>query len=220
MYVILNKALADSFIPVSGNAKRVFPSGNFTETLGYLLGVLEGDLELSRGYRLISMVVPTAVAGVYVCRALWPSSVRDRLWILVTFDGRFRWFMAVSGFGVLGLGVYNFLFVPLFGQGTWYYPVSTVFVTLLAIRACHRVGVRAIRGRKRLALGLSCLWGVACLVIFLTLHRDEAYHRRLAHFFHHEAARVRTHYAESSPRLTSNDDGIIAFSVGFPGAEQ
>jgi hypothetical protein len=54
------------------------------------------------------------------------------------------------------------------------------------------------------------------LVLFMGLVRRTEYHRDFAEFYLHGAARLRAHYAPLRPRLVERDDGIIAFSTGFP----
>ncbi len=216
VYLIVNRMYGGSFFPVSGAMKRVFPAGNLEATVAY---VLAGGLDAKTGYRLIPTIVPSVVGIAYLAVWIWRSYRRrpGAEW-LDTPTARFDFLMLASAAGTFALGAHNFLFVPYISQGHWYYPVSSVWTTLVALLGLRVVGARVLpdRDHNSMAIVASILWTILCVGLFVGLHRHEAYHRRFAWFFHVEAPRVRAHYGNNRPRLIEMDDGLVAFSTGFP----
>jgi hypothetical protein len=203
-YVAVNGIFFGSLLPVSGAAKSTFPricKRNFVE-----LGDMAGKLSQVRFEAIVrygQILIPLVLAaGWLIFRGLRrrrPAS---------------GWTAALDGVsvGVIALAAYDLLFVNTVHQWHWYFPVSIVFVALVAfapleaVRARSRVGSVAVTG-VLLALAAA---------VFLVGQRRPGYHRLYAQFFYETAPGVREHYGDAPPNLISMDDGIVAWATGFP----
>src|SRR5262249_27001931 len=102
-------------------------------------------------------------------------------------------------------------------QGLWYTPVSVVFVSLAGIHIAtrarwHQALVQSPRGASACALLLAA----ATTGFFVAVFRDPGGHE-VAHFYYVNAPGARAHYAGTTPpKLLCNDDGIVAYALGYP----
>lgn len=207
IYVIANQIYAGTALPVSGTAKSTFPipsTANF-RNLGYIAREpLTSGRSISAVYRATQLLLP-ALAAV--------------LFLLVSRPGRRsttsrnRWteFLRLTAYGVLLLATYNFLFVKAFAMGHWYVPVSTLFMTL-----CVLGPPAAKAASSSPASWPGPLLAAVCILTFVFLHRRADYHWLYAQMYLVEGPEARAHYAGNPPELLEFDDGIVAFSTGFP----
>ena len=131
--------------------------------------------------------------------------------------------------GVLALASYDFLFVRFYAVGPWYAPVSTVFTSLLCIYALER----ALDANRRKAAALASvnstshiarvsswpplpLLAVLAGFAFKPLCGAPEYHLNFAAFALDEAPLLRASLAAAKPKLIDCDDGIVAWTSGFP----
>ena len=113
---------------------------------------------------------------------------------------------------MLALAAYDWFFVPGFNQGHWYWPVSTLFVSLVALEWLAAIEIRT----RTWSVAVVAVGGIVAIGCFVALGRPADYHRRFADFYFDEAPHVRAAYASERPGLLAVDDGIDAFSLGFP----
>jgi hypothetical protein len=214
-YLLFKELRYGAAFPTSGALKSTFPHPrpeNFAD-LGRLLRGEAGD-RIALVIRHAQMDLPVAVALVHLALAA-VVGVRRKREEISRNAARVDRFLVALAFGVLLLGAYNFLFVRSVQQWHWYYPVSTLFVGLVAVRWLDRF----VRGWARTPVGASVWiggWCVASISVFLAFHRPPDYHAKYARFYYELAPRVREHYGEERPGLLSFDDGIVAFSTRFP----
>ena len=213
-YVAINIVVFGSAMPVSGALKTSFPH----ITLQHVQSVID-TWKLGRGYNLFvfqreaSLFVPAIFALVYP--ALTLRIERTRRFITLRYRATTRAydrFLVPTAVGVLGIAAYDILFVT-DGPGSWYVPISTLFVSLvvvaLADRSAWKLGTRA----ARLVLPAIALVSVA---FFAKLHRQVDYHFMYADFFFHDAPLIRRHFARKVPSFIEYDDGIVSYSLDVP----
>jgi hypothetical protein len=218
VYLVYNRAVVGTFMPVSGAVKSTFPhagSGNVHWLLS--LGSLS-DRHLMYGLGRIGSIAFPALAGLlYFPFALRLRGTRGRVLGLREGHGRFSELMLLTATGMLLLAAYDVLFVVVWHIGEWYAPISVLFVSLFALQLAERVGQRWQLFRAQAGtwavigvlagVELACFWKLQRV-----LHWGEAY----AVFCLHESARVIADYGSAPPRLLSRDDGVVAFGTGFP----
>jgi hypothetical protein len=222
-YLLLNQLVFSSALPVSGRNKTSFPIPTEQGGLLAIQVALErfqrpGGRWLNLGWRQAQILLPWLVA---VLLPLWALRFRrvpgGPAWHLRQPASRFDEFLLLTAPAVVCLALYNFLFVRIFTQGHWYFPVSTLFVSLVAVRVLERSHLLSRLMRLRFA---QLAWYAACgavlILYFLRFQITFDYHDRYARFYFDEAPEVRAHYAARPPKLFSRDDGIVAFATGFP----
>ena len=209
IYLAVNYSYMGVFMPVSGSAKSTFPRPHTGNVRWLFIEMLSGDPRrpgwLDGTLRQAQIVVPAIAALAYLAVAAKAGLVQ-RLRTLADRRGM-DLVLPAAAVGVLALAAYNFLFVPPFAMGPWYFPVSTIFVSLVALHGLRDVQIPPA--------GVAAL-GIAAIVVFLTLQRRDGYHEEFARFYLHDAADVRRHYTNLSPRFIEQDDGIVAFATGIP----
>ncbi|MEM9195641.1 MAG: hypothetical protein AAGF12_41120, partial [Myxococcota bacterium] len=169
--------------------------------------------------RLAQQLLPPAIALVYSLTLIWPQGRRPSQW--VRFRGnltRFDYFLLATALGVTALAAYNFFFVELYFQGHWYFPASTLFMSLVFVRLWMRLTPsRWTEGTTSARLAVVATVAAAALSIGLFVHfRSPDNNTRYREFFYEVAPLVRDHYGDEAPRLLSFEDGIVAFATGFP----
>lgn len=209
-YLLWNYLTVGVAMPISAANKTTFPAVN-VENFYYFVWVLSRPFShagwLDQFYRLAQIFLPALVAllfGYSYVRAtrrpaisLSPDTV-DR-------------FLLATGVGVLGLAAYNFLFVQFYGMGHWYFPVSVLYSTLVVVNGFDRFRpVPWLPGWRWLVYS-----GIA-VGVFVLFHLRPGYHDAFVRFYFSEASQVKAHYGANPPKLIEYDDGIIAFSTGFP----
>jgi hypothetical protein len=191
LYLLANHHWFHMWLPVSGRLKSSFPDIN-QHNLGRAWDVLVHPWHQGwyRSYRIYQMVLPVAVAPIAFVRFR-----RD------AFDR----FLAFAAPGVAALGLYNLFYVELWEQGHWYFPLSTLFVGLVVLRLLQRFD------RPWLAPACAAL----CVLVFVKFQHRPPYHQRLADVYFVDAPALQQLYP-TAPKLYEYDDGIVAFSTGFP----
>ena len=204
VYLAVNLAYAGVALPVSGTAKSSFPhptAANLDNLARVLSGPPRNDLAVSRFYRAAQLFLPMAAALVVLgrhrrtLRARRPPDDFDR-------------FLARLAAGVLLLGVYDGLFVEPFAMGSWYFPASTLLVSLAPFQG--RLPAARL-SRRAAAAGV-----LATLAVFVLWQRQPDFHAVYARFLFEEAPALRARFAVQPPRILEIDDGIVAFATGFP----
>jgi hypothetical protein len=191
LYLAANHHWFHMWLPVSGRLKSSFPRIN-QHNLDRAWDVIIHPLRQGwyRSYRVYQMVLPVAFAPVALIRLR--KGALDR-------------FVAFAAPGVAALGLYNLFYVDLWEQGHWYFPLSTLFVSLVILRLLPRVGWR----------WLAPAAAALCLLMFAKYQHRPPYHQRLADVYFVDAPALRQLYP-TPPKLYEYDDGIVAFSTRFP----
>lgn len=219
LYLLFNAIVHGSPVPVSGQLKSSFPVPG-VGNLPYLLRILREEAlrHPSNIYRYFQLIVPVLVATMYL---LWVAGTaathrRRRQPPRVSLYDQL---LIATALGVISLGAYGFFFVRWWAQGHWYFPVSILFVSLAVIRLLQNLSLDGWLKQKnyRLAVWMG-IWTALTLLYFAKFHRQTGYHALYARFLHEEAPRIRAYYEArgDSPKLLSDDDGIVAFATGFP----
>ena len=220
LYMLINKIYFGSAIPLSGQLKSTYPllSNDFIHLLKNLERHRRSGKWLALGWRVTQLLVPLLVAVIYLPRSFKLQAASAGVTLAWRYpERRMERLLGLTAIGVLLLGAYNFLFVGPGHQGHWYYPLSTLFVSLALIQVVGRFrwSLKLERNAGLIACGLVI--ALASAWFFARLHVTPDYHRRYAVFFLEEAPRIRAHYrSRPTPKLFSVDDGIVAFSTGFP----
>ena len=205
-------------LPVSGTLKTTFPRFNTQCLAGIrsLVAEFNRPFWLSFFWREAQLLIPVFFALFF----LGSLAFRAAPWRRKGGNGpvlnRFDEYLGVTAVSVILLASYNFLFVPLSLQGHWYYPVSTLFCTLVPLSFAGRWKPSSHGGRGRSRwVSMAVLVGLQ-LAVFVLLHRRLDYHRRYSAFYLSESKNVVERYGARAVRLLCHDDGIVAFSLPFP----
>ncbi len=208
IYMLINYSYANTFMPVSASAKSTFPIPTI-ENFFYLIFVLRYPFSdhrwLDNFYRITQIIIPSLVAIVAIQR--WLTQTSSKVQYLDKIDD----FLAMTGVGVLGLAFYNFFFVRFYGPGHWYFPVSILYVTLVFINMVDKNSKGTMIHTWKLVL-----YSLICLLVFVIMHRRVGYHDNYIRFYFDEAKQIQTYYQNNPPQILEYDDGIIAFSLGYP----
>jgi len=232
-YLIFNVIYSGAALPVSGSLKSTFPSpvrDCFVHTVNFFRRpeTIGTTLQL----RLAQLVVP------FVAAVAWGSWMRARRQVrhdsvqgsasrtrrkpgairIATASPRCRYeeFLVFTAWTVGFVFLYDFLFVRPFDQGFWYTPVSVLFVSLALLHLIGRTGWhgRLMRSSRFRIIGSIAL--AATTIGFYAIAFDDPGGDEYGHFYYVNAPQARAHYASTAPRLLSNDDGIVAYALGFP----
>ena len=221
-YVVINRAYSGTWLPISGTLKSRFPHPIGSNLRG-LTGLFNGRDQFysrSRLYRVGPNLIGGGVAITWLIARV-PSlrrRSRNRSLDLDEPGTRYDVVLASTALSVLLVGAYDVLFVPEGQQGHWYWPVTTVFVSLAGLDLWQRrarTRAAAVPGRRSVAV--SAVIALLGLAVFMSLGHPSQYHDRYADFFFTGATDVKAFYAgRTEPRLLAVDDGIDAFSLGYP----
>lgn len=206
LYVTFNWLTAGSLLPVSASIKSTFPDpvGRNVIHLGVL--ILFPDAPQALPWRQAQVFLPAAVAGASLLFLLtqWRCQRHDLLTVPLSICSAF----------VVGLAAYNFLFVPLWHQGHWYFPVSVLLTTILPLYFWERY--KPVARRTRTAEVVLAGGGVALVALFFSaLYHDPNYNARYQTMFE-SRSEIRAHFGSDQPRIIEYDDGIVAFTTGYP----
>lgn len=204
-YLAWNLAYAGAALPLSGTLKSTFPRPDLGNALG-VRDVLTGE----HSYLLLRLYRQAPIILSAVAALAWLVGAARRPRDVDTADARARWHETLSGVavGVLALDGYDFFFVPLTSQGHWYFPIQILLITLVVLEWLAR---RPLLDRPFIAVVAVALSAIT----FAGVGRTTDYHERFAAFYERAGA-VRAFYGENPPKLLAVDDGIDAYSLGFP----
>lgn len=234
IYLLLNHFVIGSAMPVSGRMKTTFPLINFenfdvgrkwfNEVIKIRPFRIDDHWRVMQIWipMLFAMVTPLVVLRIRLRRGrmiiTWPTEAPRRGALLLMLAA-----------GVIGLGMYNFLFVLVYGVGHWYFPVSTFFVSLLALHGAERVRNAWIARRKnveetRRRAIVRRLWNYSVPVLlvattatlFPLLQRTPNYHLRYADFAVEHGPKFREFAQEKKVKMFDCDDGIVAWVANVP----
>ncbi len=203
-----------SAMPISGALKTSFPH----VTQIHVQSVID-TWKLGSAYNLFvlqreaSLFVPVIFALGYLALTFRVELAGRRVALRYRATTRaYDRFLTPTAVGVLGLAAYNILFL-IDGPGSWYVPVSTLFVSLAVVAIIDR-SARTLRPKAaRLVLAaVTCV----SLAFFLKLERQVDYHRMYADFFLLDAPAIRRHFGGKTPRFLEVDDGIVSYSLDVP----
>lgn len=204
LYVTFNWLTAGSLLPVSGSIKSAFPDPVGRNVVHLAMLILFPDAPQAMPWRQAQVFLPAAVAGVSLVWLLaqWRCQRHDLLTVPLSI---------CSGF-VVGLAAYNFLFVPLSHQGHWYFPVSVLLITILPLYFWERYRPISWRTAEVVLAGASA---ALVLLFFSAVYQDPDYNARYQTMFE-SRSQIRSHFGSEEPRIIEYDDGIVAFTTGYP----
>jgi hypothetical protein len=218
-YLLVNLYMAGMLLPVSGTLKSSFPIpdlGKIPEGLFVVRHLLSHIVHLnpslslgykSLAYRHAQIIVPMAAAIAYLAQLTARFRREPHL-------ERIEFGLAITAIFGLLLGAYNYFFVPIWDQGSWYFPVSVLFVSLFAVSVFERL---VDQTTERSAIITGAVTVICVLSFFQFVYKNDVHNQQYAAFFE-QAPSIRKYYAQKneSPRLIEFDDGIIAYSTGYP----
>ena len=174
LYLVLNKLIVGTALPVSGMLKSTFPHPSLTNW-HRIATTLKAPLATStwRMYRLAQLVLPV------------PFVLLPLLSLFRRRD-RFDELLLLCAPAVLALFAYDFLFVDLVAHGHWYFPVSTLFMSLAVLRAVGE-RPRAVPWARVIVAACAAL----CVVAFVELNGRLGYGAAYADFYFDVAPKVR-----------------------------
>jgi hypothetical protein len=219
LYAVVNHVYAGSAMPLSGVVKSSFPIpsvSNLTELESYL----KHPFRPQNVFRVM-WTAPVAISIAAVL-AFLPFVVRLRVGA-TAFSLEFRpcahsldRFLVMVAPGVVLLAAYNILFVA--GVGSWYYPVSTAYVSLTVISVATR-GFTLLPRRLRAVVPVqitAAAFAALSVLGFLRFQSQPDFHRMYADFCQKTAPRVRAHFGGKVPKLFEIDDGVIGYCLDTP----
>lgn len=216
LYLLINVSYAGAALPVSGTEKSRFPMP-YLEQLGYAIKLLRAPLapmEPGLVYRVLPMVLsPLWAAGYVAVVTRVQVGRRGVTWAMRGFSTRLDAFLVKMAPGVVLLAVYDLIYV--FGVGHWYFPVSTLYLSLTSL-SLLRAASRRLTFSPARAWAAVVVLGGAALFLFLRFQYKPDYHRKFADFYWETAPRVRRELGSKLPPLIEFDDGIVAYSLGVP----
>jgi hypothetical protein len=211
LYLLVNRLTLGVAFPTSGAEKSSFPYFN-SDHLRNIETVWEHrscSALVGMYWREAQLCIPMIAALLYLAVTLQIVGLPNGVGVkLRARAGDVDRFLVPVALGVLALGGYDFLFVRWDFQGHWYFPVSTLFVTLAAIA----VTARLPRGPAWLSLSLLIALFFAGIFVFVRFRRSDEFHARFSQFYWEEAPLVRAHYG-SKLKILEIDDGIVAYSL-------
>jgi len=203
-YLCFNWWSAGSLLPVSGAIKSAFPQSGIAN-LFYLDRIIHLPAAAHPGelWRMAQMLLPAIVA---LFALPWLAGLRWR-----ERQDALTWPLAICCAFVLVLTTYDFLFVNVWHQGHWYYPVSIVQMSLLALYLWEKERPVAAGWPSSLVAAAS---SAIALLFFCLVYHDPGYNGSYARMY---AARdeLKRHFSEAPPQLIEYDDGIVSFATGF-----
>jgi len=207
-YFAINLYYAGSLVPTSGIVKSTYPDPRWLPLWkDFFSGLQSAEAANGRSFwRTAQILVPMvfAVAGL----------LRTGLLLMQRKLGSFDFALCVSAVFVLLLGTYNWLYVPLWHQGHWYFPLSVVFVSVLTFHALSQYGVfqwLETRGMW-LALVPAVVFVDGYSLEYWGYNHNESYYE----FLTEEVAGLKAHYEGQPIKLIEYDDGILCYGTGFP----
>ena len=216
LYLLVNLLYAGTALPVSGAEKSRFPMP-YLDQIGYAIQLLRAPLapmDPPLVYRILPMVLcPLWAVGYVAIVTRVHVGARGVTWAMRGFATRLDAFLVKMAPGVVLLAVYDLIYV--FGVGHWYFPVSTLYLSLTSL-SLIRAASRPFRFDRARAAATALVLGCAALVLFVRFQHKPDYHRKFAEFYWETAPRVRRELGVQVPKLVEFDDGIIAYSLGVP----
>lgn len=217
LYCGTNYFVFGSPMPVSGRLKSSFPHIQL-ENIDLLRKCFAQSqiVEWWILFRMAQVVIPMIAGLVLLLGVVRFGGPGERL-RLAHGAAPIADFLAKSALGVILLGLYNLLFVRLMAQGHWYFPVSTLFVTLTTLYFAERLKLNRFlqRGWLRPVMTILLLLSLD-MSAFFRLHRRLNYHLGYANFYFEDAPRIRAYFGKHPPKLLECDDGIVTFATRFP----
>jgi len=208
VYLAINIYYAGAPLPLSGMVKTSFPTAHFW---GFLYEFVNAARDFGQYWsygvlwRIAQIIIPMVFAIVALLRALILLA-RKRC-------SPFDFALTVSACFVLLLGLYNWLYVPLYQHGQWYVPLSVLFVSVFTFQAVGRFVPSGLLNSKR------GWWLVA--LSFIAVEAFSLLYSRGGHIgsyyflISEEAPIVRKHYEGQHIKLLEYDDGILAYGTDF-----
>ncbi len=200
-----NWLTADSILPISGSIKSSFPDPSVNYHL--FKNLVQHPVEAWSGplvWRWAQIFLPALIATISLFWLL-PQRLQRR------HDGLTVPLIICAGF-VLALAGYNVLFVHIGHHGHWYFPVSVLLTTILALYIWEQQ--RPIR--KRVSQFVLAGASVAIVVTFFAVgFYDADYNTRYRRMFE-ARAEIAAYFGPEQPKMIEYDDGIVAFTTGYP----
>ncbi len=203
-----------SAMPISGALKTSFP-----HVTQFHIQSLIDTWKAGKAYNLwilqreMSLFLPVVFALAYLALTFRLELSRSKVALRYRATTHpYDRFLSPTAFGVLILAAYNIFFL-LDGPGSWYMPVSTLFVSLVIVSLIDRSAYSLGPKTARLVLAGIAL---VSLVFFAKLHRQVDYHFMYANFFYRDAPLIRRHFGGNTPHFVEVDDGIVSYSLNVP----
>jgi hypothetical protein len=217
-YLALNQWWFGMALPISGVLKSTFPWVTPTnETLFRVLFSNPRKLPSTHAHRGLQLLIPAAVSAVtLVVLAVRETSRCARRTRDSALDP-VSWLLVGTDVGVLGLFLYDFLFVPRLSQGHWYFPVSNLSVSIaLVVAASALVRASGIRPSRLLFSTASLLLFAMTVASYGAVGTADVSGNATARFFFDEAPLIKRFYRGKAVRMLEFDDGIVTFATGIP----
>jgi hypothetical protein len=198
-----NSLVAGHMLPVSGSLKSTFPHVN-PQNFRYLANLLHDPDSGPGMWRQAQVFLPSIVAGFSLpwLLALWLRGRGDLLTAPLIMGAGF----------VLALAGYNFLYVNLWHQGHWYFPASVLLATVFVLYLAE--GRWPIREAAPAAAVTAAAVALS-LVFFAAGYYDPGYNTQYRRMFE-ARSEIAAHFGGERPKIIEYDDGIVAFTTGFP----
>lgn len=135
-YMIFNNHYAESYLPISGQAKGGL---SFSSNMFYLLNAFVPILPLHESgwnwwneltWRALHMFCPLVVSSAYLFIFIRRILIINSVKVITSFDS----LLAGLAIYVILKATYNFLFVGIWHQGHWYYPLSIAVTNIIIIK--------------------------------------------------------------------------------------
>jgi hypothetical protein len=220
-YLIFNRLMVGTFLPTSGAVKArglgvlqniawmLYDLAPFTSSTLYRLlpQLRHAEPGLNVEWRIAQTVIPMLVSCILL---------KDRR-LLKWVTGEHKGFFTVLYAYVLLKGAYNFLFVPWYAEGHWYFTLSIVIVDMTACLAAFRVAQQYTLNR-RLLIGtlLAACWLSSVSLIWRVV--NSKYQNTVNVEMLRRGPEIRDALARNIGqfRIIEFDDGILNYSLSTP----
>jgi hypothetical protein len=230
-YLIYSRVAVGSFLPLSGKIKSSFPhvtAENFVNAWHWITGADDPVAQRSTiHWRLTQEFIPLVLILVNGAWAVFATLFRENLSECL----RSPWnrFLILGSLWMIALHLYNVLFVHIYHQGHWYFPLSFLFVSLLAFhRLRPLLGLAPALTRARApAMIIITILSLAQLTHFalyffaprillgdrIFLGEENRYHY---YEIFQDRAVLAHHYAGQGARFIDFTDGVFGYTLPYP----
>jgi hypothetical protein len=153
-YIMFNKYYADSYLPISGQLKGGI---SFKENLFFISNSFVPVLPIEEHawnwwsettWRALQMVIPLTIAISFLVYLYQHQTKNNASLYINAFDST----LAGLGIYIILKACYNIIFVGIWNQGHWYYPISIVSANIMLARLLSLIFSRTEDGSGHIKL--------------------------------------------------------------------
>ena len=210
LYLLTNLHFIGTPMPISGIEKSTFPHldviTKYKDFSNLLLKGVSNSSDTSRLWRYWQIILPATIA---LFASIWGVIY------LYSFKklSPLGFVISATGLSVFLLGLYNLMFVGIWAQGHWYFPISILFISLLTLYIIDSLLFR--NGIPFNNITMILLSGCLVFLFFRLIYWNPTYNQRYTRFLIN-SPNILQYYGDEQPKLVEFDDAIISFSTDYP----